>query len=63
MKIIICGAGRIADELLKRVGTHWEITVIDKDETKLAPFSRRFDNVSPLMAEDASSRWFLKRPG
>ena len=63
MKIIICGAGRIADELLKRVGTHWEITVVDKDEAKLAPFTRRFHNVSRLMAEDASSLVVLEKAG
>lgn len=63
MKVIICGAGRIADELLKRVGAHWEVTVIDKDEAKLAPFARRFPNVSRLMAEDASSPVILERAG
>jgi Trk K+ transport system NAD-binding subunit len=61
MKIIICGAGRIADELLKRVSANWEITLLDKEEDKLAPFSSRFPNIVRLMAEDASSPVVLEK--
>lgn len=60
---MICGAGRITDELLKRIGLNWEITLIEKDAAKLAPFSNRFPNVVRVMAEDASSPVVLERAG
>lgn len=63
MKIMICGAGRVSDELLKRIGESWEITLIDKDEARLAPFSSRFPNVVRLLAEDASSPVVLEKAG
>ena len=61
MKIIVCGAGRITDELLKRIGANWEITLIEKNEAKLAPFSNRFPSIVRVLAEDASSPVVLKR--
>jgi Trk K+ transport system NAD-binding subunit/nucleotide-binding universal stress UspA family protein len=63
MKILICGAGTIADELLKRIGPNWEITLIEKDRARLEPFPERFPNVTHTMAEDASSPVALKRAG
>ena len=63
MKILICGAGRITDELLKRIGANWEITLIEKDEVRLAPFFNRFQNVIRVMAEDASSPVVLDKAG
>ncbi len=63
MKLIICGAGRITDELLKRSGANWEITLIEKDAAKLAPFSTRFPNVVRVIAEDASSPVVLEKAG
>ena len=63
MKLIICGAGRITDELLKRAGAHWEITLIEKDAAKLAPFSTRFPNIARFMSEDASSPVVLDKAG
>jgi trk system potassium uptake protein TrkA len=63
MKILICGAGRITDELLKRIGENWEITLIEKEEAKLAPFSSRFPSVVRLMVEDASSPVVLEKAG
>lgn len=50
MKILVCGAGRITDELFKRIGANWETTLIEKEEAKLAPFSHRFPNVARVMA-------------
>jgi hypothetical protein len=41
MKILICGAGRITDERLKRIGANWQITRIDKKGDTRAPFSDR----------------------
>jgi Trk K+ transport system NAD-binding subunit/nucleotide-binding universal stress UspA family protein len=63
MKFIICGAGRITDELLKRAGANWEITLIEKDAAKLAPFSTRFPNIVRIMSEDASSPVVLDKAG
>lgn len=63
MKILICAAGRITDELLKRIGENWQITLIDKTADKLAPFSNRFPSVVRLLAEDASSPVVLENAG
>lgn len=63
MKIIVCGAGRITDELLKRIGTNWEITLIEKEASKLAPFSNRFPSIARVVAEDASSPVVLQKAG
>ncbi|MEX1298420.1 MAG: NAD-binding protein [Desulfotignum sp.] len=63
MKLIVCGAGRITDELLKRAGANWEITLIEKDAAKLAPFSSRFPTIVRIMAEDASSPVILDKAG
>lgn len=63
MKLLVCGAGRITDELLKRIGSNWKITLIEKEEAKLAPFSNRFPNVVRVLTEDASSRVVLEKAG
>ncbi|MCF8050566.1 MAG: NAD-binding protein [Desulfobacterales bacterium] len=63
MKLLVCGAGRITDELLKRIGANWEISLIEKEEAKLAPFSNRFPNIVRVMAEDASSPVVLDKAG
>jgi len=63
MKILVCGAGRITDELLKRIGANWEITVIEKEAARLAPVSHRFPNVVRVMTEDASSPVVLDKAG
>jgi len=63
MKILICGAGRITDELLKRVGSTWEITLIEKKSAKIAPFSSRFPSIVRVMNEDASSPVVLEKAG
>lgn len=63
MKLIICGTGRITDELLKRMGESWEITLIEKQESRLSPFAQRFPNIVRVMAEDASSPVVLEKAG
>jgi Trk K+ transport system NAD-binding subunit/nucleotide-binding universal stress UspA family protein len=63
MKLLVCGAGRITDELLKRIGDNWEVTLIDKTNATLAPFSNRFPNVVRVMNEDASSPVVLEKAG
>ncbi|MBN1382130.1 MAG: NAD-binding protein [Deltaproteobacteria bacterium] len=61
MKILICGAGRITDELLKRISEHWEISIIDKSAEKLSPYANRFPSVVSLLCEDASSPVVLEK--
>ncbi len=55
MKILICGAGKITDELLKRFSQNWEATIVDIREEHLRPFVNRFPNVTRLQEGDASS--------
>ena len=63
MKVMVCGAGRITDELFKRMGAGWEVTLIEKNEAKLAPFSNRFPNIVRVLSGDASSPVVLERAG
>lgn len=63
MKILICGAGRISDELLKRFSENWDTTLIDKREEKLGPFSKRFPSLNRVVAGDASSPVVLEEAG
>lgn len=63
MKILVCGAGRITDELLKRVSEDWAITVVDKNENKLGDLSHRFASVRRVVHGDASSPVVLEEAG
>jgi trk system potassium uptake protein TrkA len=63
MKIMICGTGRIADELLKRFSENWDTTLIDKAEEKLGLFSKRFPSVNRVVIGDASSPVVLEEAG
>ena len=63
MKVLICGASWIADELLKRMGEKWEVTLIDKQEKQLNSFSSRFVSVVRLKTGDASSPVVLEEAG
>lgn len=63
MKLLVCGAGRITDELLKRVSLSWEVILIDKEKSRLSPFSNRFPGVVRVITEDASSPVVLERAG
>ncbi len=63
MKVLVCGVGRITDELLKRVSEDWEITVIEKDKKKLEFLTDRFPNPLRTMHGDASSPVVLEQAG
>ena len=63
MKILICGAGRIADELLKRFSENWDTTLIDKNENNLGLFSKRFPSLNRIVIGDASSPVVLDEAG
>ena len=55
MKVLICGAGRVARHLLSRLGERWHVTLIDKSEDKLQDVIAKFQNVQKAIAADGSS--------
>jgi Trk K+ transport system NAD-binding subunit/nucleotide-binding universal stress UspA family protein len=55
MKVLICGAGKVARHLLSRLGERWHITLIDKSEEKLQDLIPKFHNVQKVIAADGSS--------
>ncbi len=55
MKVLICGAGKVARHLLSRLGERWHVTLIDKSEEKIQDFISKFQNVQKVIAADASS--------
>ena len=63
MNILICGAGYIAQELLKRLGETWKATLVDKDESILRDMSSRFVSVVRVLGGDASSPVVLEKAG
>ncbi len=60
MKILVAGAGLVAAELLKRLGESWQVTLLDKDDSRLGVFSSRFVSVVRVLSGDASSPVVLK---
>ena len=63
MKLLICGAGYIAGELLKRFGDAWQVTVLEKDETLLSDLGKRFPSILRVLGGDASSPVVLEDAG
>jgi len=63
MNLLVCGAGSVGAELLRRLGEKWRVTLVDKDENRLAAFSKRFEVVVRLVAGDASSPVVLEDAG
>jgi len=61
MKAILVGAGGVARELLRRLGTSWEVTVVDTSPDRLA----QAEALRPfkVVQGDGSSRVVLKRAG
>jgi Trk K+ transport system NAD-binding subunit/nucleotide-binding universal stress UspA family protein len=55
MKVLICGAGKVARHLLARLGERWHVTLIDKSEEKLQDLISKFHNVQKVIAADGSS--------
>lgn len=62
MKVLICGAGRSARALLKRMGAGWRATVVDNGPDA-SSLPREFDSVSNVFSGDASSLVVLQRAG
>jgi len=63
MKVLICGAGKVARHLLARLGERWQVTLIDKFEDKLQDPISKFQNVEKVIAADASSPVTLNDAG
>ena len=61
MRILICGAGRITRELLKRLGEGWRVSLIDKSQEQLDKTEPLFPNIEATFAEDASSKVVLNK--
>lgn len=55
MKLLICGAGSIARELLQQLGDDWEVTLIDKSAEELEKTAAFSPDIQNIHAEDASS--------
>ncbi len=55
MQVMICGAGLVTGELLKRLGTSWRVTLIEKDQAKSKLCMHGCDMVVRTIFEDASS--------
>jgi Trk K+ transport system NAD-binding subunit/nucleotide-binding universal stress UspA family protein len=55
MKVLICGAGKVARHLLARLGERWSVTLIDKSEDKLQELISKFQNIQKVIAADGSS--------
>lgn len=63
MNILICGAGYITEALLKRLGSAWRATLIDKDARRLDLLSNQNESVVRAVAGDASSPVVLEESG
>ncbi len=60
-KVLLCGAGMLSQELLKRLGETWSVTLLDVSEQKLLDFSKIFASVQRVVAGEASSPVILDR--
>lgn len=60
MKLLICGAGRIARELLRQLGDEWEVTLVDKSTEELESTASVSPDIKNIHAEDASSSVVLE---
>ncbi len=56
MKLLICGVGRTARELLRRLGDDWEVTLIDKSQERLEKTATISSEIKNIHAEDATSQ-------
>ncbi len=55
MKVLVCGAGKIARELLKRLGETWQVSVIEKSGEVLTALTNIYPDIAQVWAGDASS--------
>ncbi len=63
MKALICGAGSITRDLIRRLGGGWTLTLVDKSSERLDKCAALSGGVSAVHAEDASSPVALAKAG
>ena len=63
MKVLICGTGRIARELISRLGEAWELTIIEKFEEQLTRVVNLYPYIKKAHHGDASSPVVLQEAG
>ena len=61
MKVLIVGANGIAEQLVQRIGTGWDISLVDIDQDVLRDFST--DRTVDKVQGDGSSKLVLKKAG
>lgn len=55
MKVLIAGGGRIATELIKRLGDTWTLTIIEKTEKRCREIMAQYPEMVRVVHGDASS--------
>lgn len=55
LNVLICGAGRVARHLLKRLGEGWQVTLLDKAAERLEGLPSDYHIIQRIVAADASS--------
>jgi Trk K+ transport system NAD-binding subunit/nucleotide-binding universal stress UspA family protein len=63
MKVLICGTGKIAYQLLKWLGEEWEVTLIDASKERMQGLARSFPIIRSTHEGDASSPVMLDEAG
>jgi hypothetical protein len=63
MRVLICGAGRIVVEVLKRLGPKWQITIVDIDSERVNTLAEELQDNRTFKVGDASSSVVLDRAG
>lgn len=63
MKVLICGVGKVTRHLLKRLGTSWQVFLVDISEEKLNSIISEFQQIEKILAGDASSPVILDEIG
>ena len=61
MKVLIVGANGIAEQLVQRIGTGWDVSLVDIDQDVLRDFST--DRTVDKVQGDGSSKLVLKKAG
>ena len=63
MRVLVCGLGRIARQLLELLGDAWKVTVIDINPAVLETVSEEYSAVGSTVTGDASSPVVLENAG
>jgi Trk K+ transport system NAD-binding subunit/nucleotide-binding universal stress UspA family protein len=63
MKALVCGAGGVTRELLRRLGGHWEVTLVGKSAKDVEQCRDLFPDMAGVHLEDPSSPVVLDEAG